>query len=421
MRIYFIEVERSPLEPPTSDWFGPSKERFFCPSLALPNLAAHTPDGIEVKFIDEKVETLDPDDLPDVAAISYKTMSSAKAYKLADHYREEGVKVILGGIHATLMPDEAGLHADSVVTGEGEELWPIIVEDLRAGKLKPFYRSQRLVDITRLNPPRFDLIKSNKYFCHSVQTSRGCSLDCEFCPTREMFGGVFRTKPIKLILDDIEAALSIEKKHIFFSDDIFAAGNKEFTLKVLKELKGLKIEFIVTSDFLVLDKDVVVELARSGCKFMALNMPGTCSKKEADAVKMIQALGINVWGYFMFGFKFHEKDVFKKVCDFVGDTGIQNLSLTVMAPYPNTMAGRRLKSEGRILTEDWTLYDQAHVISKPEMMNVDDLREGYDWIKREIGHLTRVDLSERRPLWKRCISRALAETLAILPKKSKKN
>lgn len=391
MKIYLIEAEKDRTSPPTSDWFDTSSGKFFCPSLALPTIAALVPKDIEVKIIDEKIEAIDSGDLPDVAAISYKSMSSRRAYELADTFRDKGVKVILGGIHASLLPDEAKQHADSVLVGEGEEIWPGVVSDLLSGKLEPLYRAGKLTDIARSTMPRFALLKNDKYLCHSLQTSRGCSLDCEFCPTREMFGGIFRKKPIKNVVREIQEVLAIEKKDIFFSDDIFGAGDKNFILELLKAIQKLKIRFYIISDFLILDKDIIGELAKSGCRHMALNLPGTCSEEEAQVIKVIQGSGIDVWGYFMFGFPFHEKNVFKKAYDFVKKTNMKNVSFTVMAPYPNTNAGKKLDKDNKLLTKDWSLYDQNHVVFEPQKMSSKDLGDGFNWIKSQMGHLSRMD------------------------------
>lgn len=421
MKIYFVEAERDKRNPPTLNWFDPLAHKFACPSLAPLIIASLTPEDIEVKIIDEKVEEIQLDDLPDVVAISFKTMSSKRAYDLAESFRKKRVKVIFGGIHASLLPEEAKLYCDSVVIGEAEEVWRSVIEDLRHDQLKPFYRMPHLTDLSELCLPRFELCQNSHYLCHSIQTSRGCSLNCEFCPTREMFGGIFRTKSIRQVTQEIQAAISIEEKHIFFSDDIFGAGDEKFTLELLQQIRKLKIEFFIISDFLVLNKKILVELARSGCRYIALNMPGTCSLREEQAIKMIQRLGIEIWGYFMFGFRFHEKDVFKKVSDFVNNTRMRHVSLTVMTPYPNTFAGRELDKQGRILSKDWTLYDNEHVVFEPEKMNAKDLEEGFNWIKQKISFLSQIRLDETRPVWKMITSRCLAEILAILPNRSSKS
>jgi len=420
MKIHLIEAERDKTQPPTSNWFDPQTDKFSCPSLAPPIIASMTPKDIEVKIIDEKVEAIQFDDLPDVVAISFKTMSSERAYKLSRIFREKKVKVVLGGIHATLLPEEAKEHCDSVVIGEAEEEWPSIIGDLRYNQLKPFYRRSHLTDLAKLCIPRFELLKNNGYLCHSIQTSRGCSLDCDFCPTREMFGGVFRTKSIKQVIKEIETATSIERKIVFFTDDIFGAGDEQFTLELLHQLRRLKIEFFIISDLLVLNKKILIELVRSGCRYIALNMPGTCSLREEQAIKMIQRLGIEVWGYFMFGFRFHEKDVFNKVFDFVNNTHMKHMSLTLMTPYPNTFSGKELDKQGRILSKDWTLYDNEHVVFRPEKMDAKALEEGFHWIKDKISSLSQIRMDEGRSVWKIITSRCLAEILAILPNKSRK-
>lgn len=413
MKIYFIEAERDETQPPTSDWFDVSTKKFFCPSLALVNIASLTPKDMDVKIIDEKIEKIDFDNLPDAVAISYKTMSSQKAYNSAERFRENGVKVILGGVHASLLPAEAKNYCDTVVVGEAEEVWPYIINDLRLGQLKPYYRMPCLTDLAKLSIPRLELLKTKQYLCHSVQASRGCSLNCEFCPTREMFGGIFRTKPIKNILEEIRAALSIERKYIFFADDIFCAGDKDFTLELLNQIKKLKIEFIIISDFLVLNKKIIIELARSGCRCIALNLPATCMPEEAKAIKMIQMLGIDVWGYFMFGFRFHGKDIFNNVYDFVNKTRMRHVSLTVMAPYPNTHIARELERQNRIISKDWSLYDQAHVVFEPEKMSSKELEEGFNWIKSKIGHLSCFSSKETVSLGRKFRSKFISDISKI--------
>jgi radical SAM superfamily enzyme YgiQ (UPF0313 family) len=304
MKMYFIEAERDKTQSPTSNWVDPLTHRFSCPSLAPLVIASQTPKDIQIRIIDEKIEEIQLDDLPDIVAISFKTMSSRRAYELAELFRKKRVKVILGGIHASLLPEEAKDHCDSVVIGEAEEIWSSVTEDLWHNQLKPFYRMPHLTDLSKLGIPRFELLRNDSYLSHSIQTSRGCSLNCDFCPTREMFGGIFRTKSVRQVVQEIQTAISIERKMIFFVDDIFGAGDEEFTLELLKQIRKLKIEFFVISDFLVLNRKILVELGRSGCRYMALNMPGTCSRREEQAIKMIQRLGIDIWGYFMFGFRF---------------------------------------------------------------------------------------------------------------------
>ena len=419
MKIYFIEAEKDRLNPPTSDWQDYSTGKFICPSLALPTFAALTPSNFSTKIIDEKITDIDYYDLPDAVAITFKTMSCKRAYELSNEYRKRGAKVILGGIHASLLPDEAKENSDSVVVGEGEELWPLVISDLESNQLKPFYRMENLANLSKLPIPRFDLIENDRYCYHSVQTTRGCSLDCEFCPTREMFGGIFRTKPVKNVIREIAAVLEFGNKPIFFTDDIFGGGKKDYILALLKELKKLKIEFAVISDFLVLDKDIVVSLAKSGCTHMALNMPGTCTQPEVRAVKMIQALGIKIWGYFMFGFRFHEKDVFQKVYEFIHKTKLAYVTFTVMAPYPNTFAGKRFAEENRILTTDWSAYDQAQVVCIPEKMGVEEIQEGFQWIKSELGYMSKFYSERKTPLWRCFMNKALLAISGMLPMPSR--
>jgi len=336
------------------------------------------------------VDPLNLEDDVDAVAISFKSLACARAYKLADYYRSKNVKVILGGVHTTLVPEETSQHADSIVIGECEEVLPQLVDDLKNGDLKKAYKAGSLADLSQIPLPKFEIINHKKYLCHSIQTSRGCSLDCEFCPTRQVFGGTFRVKPIKNVIAEIKKVLEIEKKFIFFTDDIFGAGKKDYILELLPQLKKLKIDYMLISDYQVLDKEIVLALARNRCRKLCINMLGTCLKEEVKAIRAIQSLGIDVWGYFGFGFKFQTKDVFRRVLDFIEESRLTHASFAIMAPYPNTPMAQRLEKDKRIFSKDWTLYDQSHVVFKPDLMDVEDLQKGFEWVWEEKKGMTKI-------------------------------
>ncbi len=376
---------------PWSSWFS-DDGRFTATGLGLVSLASLAREGDEVEIVDEKVSGPADDLEADLVGVSFKTMNAARAYELADSVRARGAPVVLGGLHASLCPDEASLHADSVVIGEGEGVWRDLLYDYAAGAGKARYQAPMPpAPIDNLPPRRMDLIAHEMYLFHSVQTARGCSLDCEFCPTRAIFGGIFRLRSLDAVVGEVNRLLEIRKKPVLFTDDVFGAGHPEFIAELTGELKKLHVRYAVICDLKMLNPRIVMALAESGCRIMCLNMPGTCTPEETRAVQMIQAAGIGVWAYHMFGFEFQDRDVFKRVVDFVGHCGIPHVSLTVLSPYPGTPMGKRLRQEGRILTRDWALYDQSHVVFKPANMTVDELEEGFQYVVEQLGDRTSVD------------------------------
>jgi radical SAM superfamily enzyme YgiQ (UPF0313 family) len=385
MKIALVEAGHAADSPSWSVWVAPG-DRFASPSVGLISLASLARDGDEVEILDEKVSGPADNLEADLVGISFKTMYAARAYELADALRGRGTRVVLGGLHATLCPDEAAEHADIVVAGEGEAVWPRLLDDVDVGSFKPLYRSPtRPVPIDSLPRQRVELLDHRKYVLHSVQSSRGCSLDCEFCPTRAMFGEGFRLRRVDDVAEEVDRLMSIEKKPLLFTDDVFGAGDPGYIEQLTLRLKELSVRYAVICDLRMLNPKVVRCLAESGCRVMTLNMPGTCLPVEEAAVRAIQAHGIDVWGYFMFGFEFHGRSVFRRVVDFVRRCGIKHVSLTLMTPYPGTPMGNRFEKEGRLLSRDWRLYDQSHVVFKPAGMTPQELEEGFAYCREEIG------------------------------------
>jgi radical SAM superfamily enzyme YgiQ (UPF0313 family) len=340
------------------------------PSLGLLTLAGITPPHIDVEYIE--VEDLDGlDALPggfDAVAISSFTAKIKDAYRLADRYRQEGVTVILGGLHVTVLPDEAAAHADAIVVGEAEPVWPALVRDLEAGRLRSRYRAPAgAFDLAQAPMPRFDLLDPSRYNRLTVQTQRGCPFHCEFCAASIRLRPGYRTKPVDRVVAEIEAIREIwPRPFIEFADDnTFASKRHGWAL--VDALDGLGIRWFTESDISVgRDPELLRRMKESGCRqvLVGLESPqagalegverkSDWKRRQLDdyrrLIDNIQEAGITLNGCFVLGLDGTDASSFDAVYDFVEETGLYEVQITVMTPFPGTPLYQRLLAEGRIL------------------------------------------------------------------------
>lgn len=369
------------------------------PSLGLLTLAGMTPPDIEVEYIE--VADLDPA-APlrggfDAVAISSFTAMIKDAYALADRYRAAGVMVILGGLHVTLMPDEAAHHADGIVIGEAEPIWSEVIQDLRAGHLKPRYQAcAGAFDLSLAPMPRFELLDPSRYNRLTIQTQRGCPFNCEFCAASIRLRPGYRTKPVPKILAEIEEIRRIwPESFLEFADDNTFA-DKRHGRALVEALRPLGLKWFTESDVSVArDPELLRAMKESGCAQIlvgfespqALALDGlehssNWKRKRLDeyrrAVDAVQGAGITLNGCFVLGLDGTDAGSFDAVYDFVKETGLYEVQITVMTPFPGTPLYRRLLAEGRIIEpgawERCTLFDVNFV---PERMTVEELERGF--------------------------------------------
>jgi len=192
------------------------------PPLNLMLIAAHTPESFEVRILDEAFDDIDFDADVDLVGITCMTPLAPRAYEISREFRKRGVPVVLGGIHPSMVSEEAALYSDAVVVGEGEEIWPQVLADFDKGKLQQFYKVSHRPDIEHLPMPRRDLL-DNDYFVQTVQTSRGCPHNCKFCSVTLFNGGQYRMRDI----DDVIAEINnIPDKRLFIIDDNIIGSGK---------------------------------------------------------------------------------------------------------------------------------------------------------------------------------------------------
>jgi radical SAM superfamily enzyme YgiQ (UPF0313 family) len=360
------------------------------PQLTLPVLAALTPPDVEVIVTEEEIEEVVYKSRVGLVGISYVTPLAARAYEIADEYRRRGTKVVLGGIHATALPEEAIQHADAVVIGEAENVWASLIEDFRAHRLKEFYQSESYPDLRGLPVPRRDLLKQGMTFSpYSIQTTRGCPFGCQFCSVSRFFGGTFRCRPVEDVVREIEGE---DKKNWLFIDDNII-GNQPYAKELFHELIPLGIKWAGQSTVLMAKNDELLKLAaKSGCLglfigFESLNESNLREagkginkvKEYGECIKKLHDYGILVLASFIFGFDHDDKSVFERTVDFLIRSKVVAASLPVLVPYPGTKVYQQMEEEGRILTRDWSRYDYGNAVFRPKLMEPGELEEGARW------------------------------------------
>lgn len=363
---------------------------FRFPYLGATTLAALTPSDITVTIEDENVQDIDFCSGTDVVAITIMTPLATRGYEIADRFRQKGAKVILGGFHATWMPDEAGAHADAVVVGEAEHIWGQVMDDVRQGRLLKRYTAPEVADLRGLPVPRRDLLKKDGYFfINTLQTTRGCPFDCDFCSVTSFYGRTYRSRP----LDEIEKELgtiSGGANFIFFVDDNIT-GNPVHAKKLFELMKRQPFKWVSQTSITFAENPDLLRLAReSGCYGMfigfetltqegldSLNKKFNKAEKYAELIRRIHDHGIGIQGSFIFGYDWDTKASFETVVDFAEKTKLDSVLFTILTPYPGTRVFSRMREEGRILTTDWSQYDMAHVVYQPKNMTPEELQEGY--------------------------------------------
>jgi radical SAM superfamily enzyme YgiQ (UPF0313 family) len=361
------------------------------PPLGLATLAGHLGEDDRVTIEDEHVEPVDlvEEDLPDLVAIQVYITSARRAYEIADHYRRLGVHVALGGLHVTSLPDEAAQHADTILLGPGEDIWPAFLADLRAGRPGRVYRS-RVRTLDGAPPARRDLIRRDRYLVpNSVVVSRGCPHACDFCYKEAFYRGgrSFYTRRVDAALEEIDG---LPGRHLFFLDDnLFASP--PFAATLFDGLRGMGRVWQAAATVAAVARPGLLERAAAAglrslfvgfetlapANLRAQHKTHNLTHDYTVAIRRLHDLGVMVNASFVFGLDGDDETVFDRTVDWAIAQGVETATFHVLTPYPGTALYERLAAEGRILTRDWDLYDTRHAVFSPARMSAQALEAGY--------------------------------------------
>jgi len=356
-------------------------------NLVLPYLAALAPREWDITLIDEQLEDIDFDAPVDVAAITSWTMNSIRAYEIADRFRERGVPVLIGGPHTFFHSEEAAEHADAVCIGEGEHLWPRMLEDAASGRLEKFYRSEQPCDLRSLRMPKYDLIdlKPFGFFkTFSVQSSRGCPFRCEFCSERLYLGESYRYRPSQDVVEEIK---QIGAKNILFADSNFA-GNLNHTMELMEALIPLRIRWSALWSAHLCKNDAFMDLAKkSGLLHLNIGMESIDSKtlvsmnkkanKAGEYRRILAGLrkrGISYSLNFIFGWDTETEDVFPATLEFLKQNKVPAAYFNILTPDKGTLLYDRMMQENRLTnTQDMGRWPGDRCFIKPRNYSAETL------------------------------------------------
>jgi radical SAM superfamily enzyme YgiQ (UPF0313 family) len=366
---------------------------FKFPSLSLAAIAAVTPPEWEVELGDENMHPLDLGREVQLVGLTAMTPQAPRAYEIAAAFRARGIPVVMGGFHASNLPDEALRHVDAVVVGEGDLVWPRLLADLQKGQLQQVYRASEPLDMAGIPVARREIFTDQGYLLtNTVQTTRGCPHECEFCSVTSFFGKTYRERPLDLVLGEL-ATLRKSGSFAFFVDDNLIA-NRRYALALFAGMRDLGLKWLSHAPInFGLDQELLQAAGRAGCfgmfvGFESLNQQTLAAlgkrTNQADSyldhVRAIQDQGIGILGSFVLGCDGDTPAIFEPILRFCEKARLEAAIFPILTPYPGTRVRERLESEGRISSNDWRDYDMGHVNFVPSGMSAAELQAGHDWL-----------------------------------------
>lgn len=372
----------------------------YVPQLSLYILEGLTPPEHQVRIVEEEWEAIPFGEDCDLVGISCMTANAPRAYQVADSFRKRGIKVVLGGIHPTLLPEEALEHADCVVTGESEGVWEQLLEDHSINRLQRSYH-QKEPDLTRYIPKNYHESKARSWFrALPLLTTKGCPYDCDFCSVAKLYGNRVRHIPVDNVIRDIRE--SGGRSFIFLDDNI--TGDTRYAKELFKALIPEKIRWVGMASIKLANNDSLLELAsKSGCSALLIgvesieedqmtSMPK--SMKDVDelqqAIRKIMRAGILFHASMIIGFDHETPESIRRMVKFLYRNRVSTVSFCMLTPFPGTRIYEQMKNEGRLITDDWKFYNNRTITFRPERLTPLELQAAYFRAKRSFYNIPSV-------------------------------
>lgn len=362
--------------------------------ITMPYLAGFVDDKkFEITLIDEYNQKIPYDYEFDLVAITVNTPNANHCYNISNSFRQRGIKVIMGGPHVTLLPYEAKEHCDYVIVGEAENLWPIFLEDFYNGKPQSEYISKDAPSLNNVPIPRRHLIMKRYFTKGAVFATRGCPYHCSYCNLKQIYHDRFRKRPINEVIDDIK---TINNRYfVFWDDNLFA--DKVYAKELFINLKRLKKKWAAQVTLKDCEDKELLNLAKeAGCIYLFIGLESFSDDTLKDVNKginkiddykriidLIHEYKIIIQAGIVFGFDTDDKGVFFRTLKICEKLGIDGATVSILTPLPLTPIYNKMKSEGRLLTEDWSYYNgKTRVAFSPRNMSCNELSEGYMWFRK---------------------------------------
>ena len=353
-------------------------------------IAGLTPRDVDVRFYDDRLELIPFDEPADLVAMSVETYTAKRAYQIASAYRKRGVPVVMGGFHASLLPDEVAKYAEAVVVGEAEEVWPRVIDDARHHRLEKFYRQAHRPSLAGMRPDR-TIFRGKRYLpIGLVEAGRGCHFKCEFCAVQTVFGATQTRRPIEDILREVEQVRRYRRLFFFVDDNI--TSNLQQAKEFFRALIPLKIRWVSQASINAAhDEEFLALLVASGCMgvligFESLNPANLKEMNKsfntmrggfAHALSNLRKSRLRVYGTFIFGYDRDTPGSFTETVDFANEHALYIAAFNHLTPFPGTPLYARLESEGRLRYPSWWLDDRYrynNIPFTPASMSAADLQ-----------------------------------------------
>ena len=367
--------------------------------LTIPYLAAFVDEKyFALTLIDEYCQRVPYGEQYELVAITVNTPNAPHCYEISARFRSAGARVVMGGPHATLLPEEVKEHCDYLLVGESEIIWPGFLTDFRKGRVKKEYYSDTLPSLENLPAPRWDLLRRRRMMKGAVIATRGCPYDCRYCNLKQIYQPQFRVRPVDDVVREIQALPT--KVFVFWDDNLFA--DKGYAKELFRAIAPLKCRWSAQATLRDCIDDELLSLAKSaGCQYLFIGLESFSEKSLADAGKGINRIsdyapiiesihqhGIMVQAGIVFGFDSDTSAVFDDTLIACEKLGIDGATVSILTPFPGTPVFKQFRDEDRLLSNDWSKYNsKTGVAYVPGNLSIDELWSGYNRFRRRFYSL----------------------------------